>query len=149
MKRNFLILLFSVVTFCAQGQTVTIPDDVSRFFLEQREQVKMYEKIVVTKDRRIAILEQKVTTQQLIIKTYESDSLSFRGIINTNGDMLAFKDKQIATLSKEVKRQKRQKSMIVGAGTGALIGSFVGPEGAAVGAVVGTGVGLVISWIKK
>lgn len=149
MKNIFLILLLSVVTFCASGQTVTIPDDVSRFFLEQREQVKMYEKIVITKDRRIAILEQKVLTQGLIVHTYVNDSTSFRGIINTNGDLLAFKDKQIVTLNKEVRRQKRQKNMIVGAGTGALAGSFLGPEGAAVGAVIGTGVGLVISWIKK
>lgn len=148
MKRNFLILLFSVITFCASGQ-VTIPDDVSRFFLEQREQVKMYEKIVVTKDRRIALLEQKVITQGLIIKTYESDSLSFRGIINTNTDLLKFKDKQLAQANKEIRRQKRQKNVIIGAGSGAVVGSFLGPEGSAVGAVIGGGIGLVISWIRK
>ena len=148
MKRIFLILLFSVITFCAHSQ-VTLTDDQARFYLEQNEKAKMYEKIVLTKDRRIAILEQKVLTQGLTIKTYESDSLSFRGIINTNGDLLAFKDKQIATLSKEVKRQKRQKSMLIGAGTGAFVGSFAGPEGAAVGALIGAGTGLVISWIKK
>jgi len=148
MKRNFLILLFSVITFCASSQ-VNLTDEQARFFLEQNEKAKQYEQIVITKDKRIALLEQKVVTLQFTIKTYESDSSSFRGIINTNGELLAFKDKQIATLNKEVRRQKRQKNMLVGAGAGAFVGSFVGPEGAVVGAVVGTGVGLVISWIKK
>lgn len=148
MKKYFLILLFSVVTFCAQSQ-VTVPDNVARFYLEQNEKVKVYERLVMTKDSRIALLERKIITQGLIIKTYESDSTTFRGIINTNGELLAFKDKQLVIANKEIRRQKRQKNVIIGAGAGAVAGSFAGPEGAAVGAAVGAGVGLIISWIKK
>ena len=146
--KYFLILLLSVITFCASSQ-VTLPDSVARFYLEQNEKVKVYEKIIVTKDSRISILEQKVIQQQIIIRTYESDARSFHGIINTNGDMLKFKDKQLEAAGKNIKKLKRQRNMIAGAGTGALVGSFLGPEGAVVGGLVGAGAGLVISWVKK
>jgi hypothetical protein len=148
LKNSFLILLLSVITFCASSQ-VTITEDVARFFLEQNEKVKIYEKIIVSKDSRISLLEQKIVQQGVIISTYESDSRSFRGIINTNEDQLKFKDKQLEAAEKNIKRLKRQRNIVAGAGIGAAAGSVIGPEGALVGGLIGGGVGIVISWVKK
>lgn len=148
MKKHFLILLFSAITFCASSQ-VTIPDSVARFYLEQNEKVKVYEQIVVTKGRQISILEKKIFEQLTIIRTYESDKKSYRGIINLNTDQLAFKDKQLAAADKEIRRVKRQRNIVAGAGGGAAIGSVLGPEGAVIGGVIGGSIGLVISWIRK
>ena len=148
MKKHFLILLLSVTTFCASSQ-VTITDEVARFYLEQNEKVKIYEKVVTTKDQRISLLEQKIVQQKVIISTYESDSRSFMGIINTNEDQLKFKDKQLKAADKNIKRLKRQRNIVAGTGIGAAAGAIVGPEGALVGGLIGGGVGLVISWVKR
>lgn len=146
MKNIFLILLFSVVTFCATAQ-VTIPDETARFFLEQREKVKVYERIIPLKDARIANLEKQVLVQKFKVHTYESDSASFRGIINTNGDIIKMKDIELGENKKEIRSLRRQRNVAVGVGVGAAAGSFVGQP--LIGGLIGGGVGLIVAWIKR
>jgi len=155
--RYFLIALFSVGIFCAQAQTVTIPDSVARYYLEQNEKVKTYEDIVRTKDQRISNLDAIVKEKNKIIKTYTEDSVSYTSRIQTEVDRRKFVEKLLDGYKKESRAQRRQKNVAVGAlagsGVGAAIGSVVPGVGTALGyvggAAVGGTAGLIVSWIKK
>lgn len=146
MKKYFLILLFSATTFCALGQ-VTIPDEVARFFLEQNLRAEALDSLVVIKDRRIASLTEQLRLKNLIEKSYIFDEKAYRDIIKLKDQQMKQKDAELVKAGKEINRQNRQKSMVLGAGAGTVAGSFVGQPVA--GALIGTGAGFVISLFKK
>jgi hypothetical protein len=154
--RYFLIVLFSVVIFCAQAQVI-IPDSVARYYLEQNEKVKTYEDIVRTKDQRISNLDAIVKEKNKIIQTYVQDSVSYTDRIQTEVDRRKFVEKLLDGYKKESRAQRRQKNVALGAlagsGAGAAIGSIVPGVGTALGyvggAAVGGTAGLIVSWIKK
>ncbi len=146
MKKYFLILLFSVITFCAQSQ-VTIPDEIARFYLEQNEKAKLYEKQIVIKDEMISNQKQQLDTKDVIIETFKNDAMSYQGLIKTYKDRLNLRDKEIVIKDKEIKKAKRQRNIVAGAGGGAVVGSLFGQP--LIGAAIGAGGGLIISWIKK
>ncbi len=142
----FFVCLFLLTMMTAYSQ-VTIPDQVARFYLEQNEKVKLYEKQVVIKDELIDNLNQQIGTKNIIINTFKNDSVSYQGLIKTYKHQIAFKEREIELKDKEIKKAKRQRNIIAGAGTGAIVGSVIGQP--LIGAGVGSVVGLVVSWIKK
>lgn len=145
MKKYILILLFSISSY-AQAQVV-LPDHIARFYLEQNEKVKLYEKQIVIKNERIENLQQQVKTKDVIIGTFKNDSATYEGLIKTHTDRIAFVEKESKGKDKEIRAVKRQRNVIAGAGVGAIAGSVFGQP--ILGAGIGGVVGLVVSWIKK
>lgn len=147
MKKYFLILLLTAVSQLTIAQTVTLPNKVAEYYLEQDERAKQLDSLMNIRNSRIKNLELRLNAQKTIINTYKNDSISFSGIIETQKQQLSFADTQLALSRKEVKKQYRQKMMIGGVGLGAAIGSVIGQP--LIGAGIGGGVGFVVSLFKK
>ena len=109
MKKHFLILLLAVTPFFAAYSQVTIPDEVARYYLEQNQRAIKLDSIIVIKDIEADILEKKVQTCQVTVKTYQGDSEYYANIIEVKNGQITLRDKQIKDIRKETRRQYRQK----------------------------------------
>jgi len=145
--KHFLVLLFSATIFCAYSQTVTIPVEAAKWYLEQADRVPLLEAQVDIKDQAIKNFEHRLKVHQALLKTYEEDNQTYREIIAANNGRIDLLEKDKEVLKKEVKRQRTQKLVVGGAGAGAIVGSFVGQP--LIGAGVGAGVGYVVGVFKK
>lgn len=145
--RNFLILLFSVTIFCANSQTVTIPSDAAKWYLEQADIAVLLTQQVNIKNEAIANFEQRLKTQQAVLKTYEQDNQDYREIIAVKNGRITILENSLELSKKEIKKQRTQKLVAIGGGTGAIIGGVVGQPLA--GAAIGAGVGYVVGVLKK
>lgn len=116
--KSFLIVLFLFFATASGAQTVTIPDDAARWFLEQNEKRKVLEDRVVNLKADITLLEQMVTADSAIIKTYVNDSTTHSKQLLLKNKELEITNNAIEDLNKEVKKQKRQK-------TGAFVGAGI------------------------
>lgn len=146
MKKYFFILLCVFASLSATGQ-VTIPNEVARYFLEQDERAKQLDTLLVVKQKRIENLTERVRLKGLVEKTRITDVKTYLDIIKVKDEQIAFKNKRLVLSDKEVRKQYRQKSTVLGLGIGAAAGSFVGQP--VVGAVIGGGVGFVVGLFKK
>jgi hypothetical protein len=148
MKKYFLILLFSLFTILtAAGQTVTISDQVARYFLEQDLRAKALDSLLIIKQQRIDILGEQLVLKEKIEQTYINDAKTYKEIIETKDDQLKQKDDLLVNAGKEIKRQQRQKNMLLGAGVGAGIGSLIGQP--LIGAGIGAGAGFIVNLFKR
>lgn len=146
--KHFLILLLSVLTFCANAQ-VTISDSVARYFLQQSARVKVYKKSVKIKDSQIATLDAIIKSQTDIITTYKNDSITYNERIFIETSRGNHLDSLLEKRKKENIKMRRKTCIAIGAGTGAILGSTIGPEGTLIGTALGSGIGFVVSIFRK
>ena len=145
--KHFLILLFGVSTFCANSQTVTIPTEAAKWYLEQADLAELLQSQVKTKEELVANLEARIKEQKQIILTYQNDHDYYAGIISVKNDKIALLEDEVDLTKKEVKRQRTQKLIAIYGGTGAIIGGVFGQPLA--GAAIGAGVGYLTGILKK
>lgn len=98
--RYFFSLLFLFFAASTSAQ-VTISNDVSRWFLEQNEKVKVYEKQVDLLRQDIKTLELQIVMQRKEVNLYMSDA-------NVYNTLIQLKDKEIALKKDELKKTRRQ-----------------------------------------
>lgn len=141
MKKYFLVLLLSAVTFFAFSQNVTIPNKVAAWYLEQAETVVLLEKqdsisqsiinkqgqTLINKDTIISLYERIVIRKDLII--LEKDSIVFN------------RDERIEGLVKKINNRIFQRDLAIGIGVGVGIGSFLGQP--VIGGIIGAGAATV------
>lgn len=144
--RYFLILLLSVITFCAESQ-VTIPDKVARFYLQQSDKVVLLEQQIVIKNEINTNLLKQLTVKDNIIATYKQDSASYEGIITTKDSIISDKDEELKTSRKSLRRVTTQRNVTAGISIGALIGLPLGQP--LIGGAIGGGAAFVGSLFKK
>lgn len=114
--KYFLSLLLTLF-FAAASAQVTIPDNVSGWFLEQNEKVKLYQEQVKDLRADITLLEKQITIQKTEVSTYIDDSGSYRSLINLKQKELNLKEKEL----KQVKREIIKYKIIAGIAIGASI----------------------------
>lgn len=151
MKKHFLIFLLAVSPFfaAAQSEEVVIPPDVADYFLFQDDRVKLLDSLVIVKDQRLETFEKRIHNDSLIIKSHEADSTTFAAIIAAKDKQYKLKEADEQFAIRELRKQRRQKYVIVGGGIGAFGGSFFGPAGTVAGTAVGAGTGFVIGLLKR
>ncbi len=122
----FSLLIGCLFTFCtlkAQDSTVCIPNNVARWFLEQKDLVILLKKDLVVKEQIISNFREATNTQNRIINSYKSDSTTYNAIILTNKEHIQTLDNDLLLANKEIKRQKRLKYLaLIGIGIVGIIG---------------------------
>ena len=140
--RTFLIILCSVITFCAQSQVV-ITEKVARYFLEQDDKVKL----LVSKDsiNRAIIKNQglMLINKDKIIETYKNDSMLFETIIAIKDSTIADRDEQLKNSHKLLNKRTFQRDLAIGIGGGAAIGSLAGQP------LIGAGAGAITVIVRQ
>lgn len=104
--KYFLIILLGVIPFFAPCQSVTIPAEVARHFLERDDLAKILEQKDSIQKQIILNLESKITAQGSIIKSYEQDSSTYKQIIATKDTELDLMVKEKQILKREIRKQK-------------------------------------------
>ncbi len=114
------LLLVEVLWRRAAAQTVTLPTEVARFYLERHELAKVYEEQIDIKQQIIDnLLAQKEIIGKVIV-TYIDDEKLYKDALALKDQTIALKDDTIKFLKREVRRQKVQKILVV-AGTVVII----------------------------
>jgi len=115
--KHFLITLTVLISFLSTAQAqVIIPDNVSRYYLEQSERAKILTEQVVIKEKQIVNLGKVINLKDSLITSYKSDSVSYNKIIQLKDEQLELKKKEAVLAKKEIRKQKTQKKLtIVGA----------------------------------
>jgi hypothetical protein len=125
---RFFSLLIGVLIFCtshAQDSTVTIPNNVARYYLEQNDRAKLLAEQVVIKDSQITNLGKQLITKDLFISTYKTDSIAYNSIITTDEEHIEFLNSELEAANKEARKQKRMKILaLVGIGIVAILGTL-------------------------
>lgn len=145
MKKLLLILLIVGSLSCSAQVVISAP--TARYFLEMEERARLLDSLVVIKQQTIGELNNKIDLIEAREKTYKQDVESLKSLLALSDKRLSLKDAELEYADKEIKRQYRQKLMLAGTTTGALIGSAVGQPWA--GAAIGAGAGYVGSLFKK
>jgi len=110
-------MLFVFFATASGAQSVTIPDDVARWFLEQNEKAKILEQRIIDLKTDVSVLEHTVSADSAIIQTYINDSTTHAKQLLLKEKELEILNNTIADVGKELKKQKRQKiAVFVGAG---------------------------------
>ena len=121
----FSLLIGCLFTFCtlkAQDSTVCIPNNVARWFLEQKDLVILLKKDLAVKEQIISNFRETTNTQNRIINSYKSDSTTYTSIISANIEHIEVLNKDIQTYQKEVRKQRRLKYLaLIGIGIVGII----------------------------
>lgn len=122
----FSLLIGCLFTFCtlkAQDSTVCIPTNVARWYLEQKDYVILLKQDNKIKDQIIAISGESLNTKDLLIQSYQRDSITYNAIIVTNREHLNYLNQELTTKEKEIHRQKKLKILaIIGIGIVGILG---------------------------
>ncbi len=104
--KYLLTLVLGVFVFCAQAQTVYIPDSVAEYFLESDDKRIILEGQIANKNHIIENLKQQLLLTNKVVVTYVNDSSTFRDIVGTKDKEIAFYTQQLKDAKKEIRRQK-------------------------------------------
>lgn len=104
MKKPFWIILSGLLLFFAapsfsQDTLVQIKPEVARFFLEKNEENKVHIVKDSLQDILISTLRGKILTQEQIITTYQSDSVTYTTLINN-------KQRELTLTKRELRKQR-------------------------------------------
>lgn len=105
-RRFFLALLISFFAATAGAQTVTIPDDVSRWFLEQNERVKILEVQIVDLREDINVLQAQVVVMSAKEETLLTAADVYKEQIALKQEQLDLKTKELRNAKREIIKQK-------------------------------------------
>ena len=134
--RYFLIILCSVITFCANSQ-VTITNDMARWYLIQADKVVLLERQDSISSEVIKNLGKRLINKDKVIVTYQNDSVLHIMIRNNYDSMLLLKDQDLKTQTKLLTKRTFQRDLSIGIGAGIIGGTAVGQPliGGAIGGV--------------
>lgn len=119
---TLLLLFFAASTVGAQ--TVTIPDEVSRWFLEQDDKVSVLQTQVTTLKLEILSLKHQVKIQQTTVSLHVDDSKILKALIDSKQEQLSIKEKELRSARREITKQKILK--VLGWATAAVLAVLLG-----------------------
>lgn len=119
---TLLLLFFAAST--AGAQTVTIPDEVSRWFLEQDDKVSVLQTQVTTLKLEILSLKHQVKIQQTTVSLHVDDSKILKALIDSKQEQLSIKEKELRSARREITKQKILK--VLGWATAAVLAVLLG-----------------------
>lgn len=103
--RYFLVIIFGCLPFFASSQ-VNIAEKTARYFLEQDDKAKIYEKRDSVQQAEIINLNEKRKTQGEVINRMAEDRKTFEERDKLRLEKLAEKDAIIEQQQKDMRRQK-------------------------------------------
>lgn len=104
--KHFLTILLGVIPFFAPCQSVTIPAEAARYFLERDDLARVLAEKDSLNKQIISNLELKITGQSSIIQTYKNDSVTYKNVIANKDIELNLTESEKKILKKEIRKQK-------------------------------------------
>lgn len=126
---------------------VTISAPAARYFLEMEERARVLDSVVFYKQQQLNLMKEKFKAMESNETAYNQEIMSLEGLLKIEKEQHQLTKEVLKATHREVRKQRRQKLVSMGAGTGALIGTFV--DQPLTGAVIGGGIGYVISLFGK
>ena len=147
--RCFLIFLLWLIPFLSHTQTVVIPAETARYFLEQDDRAKILAKKDSVNQRMISVVNQELQVKQEIISSYQKDSLVFRAIIANKEQQIFLTKEELSAAQKIISTQRFEVAFSAGAAAGVVIGSVVPAVGTIAGGIIGAAAGCAWYGIHK